>query len=197
MFLDTKIGFLVEIAMLNRTNMRVSGTGNNVAGGNLTITPPNRNSSLRELILTIRRDFSNDSAFTEFLEELSEYMKDRPNSEIIGLEEKLKKGNREDLIRDATYLKNKFSKLLVRGQLSISSQKIFCHILAHICTVFRMIVKPQIVAGVTKQQIEQTIYDEIINKIYAEISDTMTDITQDHIHGMIYYLTGNCHLDWA
>lgn len=187
--------------MLDKQNMLVSGQGNIVSGRDSYVTNvlnqgANRSSSLKDLILAIRRDCGADPNFAEFIDELAEYMKERPDSKIIGLEQKLNDGGRSDLLKDAIHLKDKFARKLVRGQLSESTQKIFYHILAHICTVFRSIVKPAIDAKVSPQGITSLIYDEIINKIYSEISSSMTDLTQEHIHGMIYYLTGNCHLDW-
>lgn len=154
-------------------------------------------SGLLEVIKKFQERIKNEPAAGEFIEELSEFMRPREQRQIIGLEQKLVDGGRNDEVDDAEYLKLKFSKKLVADELSESVQTIYAHILAYINTVFSYKIKPKIVEDHDRYEIDKAIMKEIIDPVYRDVIYADIGITADHIRGMLYYLTGKCHIKWA
>lgn len=52
------------------------------------------------------------------------------------------------------------------------------------------------------REINQAVYDKVIMPVLQELdavgaADTCLCYTLDDVFGMLYYLTGNCHINWA
>lgn len=170
----------------------IIGDGNQQAQGDIynTTAPVN---PFAKLLDELKTEAENDTNFQEMLEGLAEWLNDR---DVIGLENKLITSGRSDSIRDAIYLKERFTKKLVRSQLSRATQRIYTHILAKIGATFRNVIKPKIAEGASKSEIDMLIQKFIIDDIYKDVSDPKLDIDQEHISGMLYFLTGKCHVNW-
>ena len=185
--------------MTNKVNQRALGNNIRQSTGDMyndcTIHKAPE-SGIRQLILKLQERISNEPAAGKFIEDLSDFMKPRPNREIIGLENKLVAGGREDEVDDAEYLKLKFSKRLVADELSESVQVVYAHILAYINSTFALIVKPLIRDGQSHAAIDGKVYEQIVDPIYNDVALADIGITADHIRGMLYYLTGNCYVRW-
>lgn len=176
------------------------GSNNKQAGRDLfencTFVASEKTSGLAKLLKRLEKAISEEPAAGEFIKILFQYIDKMEDREVIGLEAKLKRGNRNDLLADAKRCKLMFAKRLQRNELSVSAQKAYAHILAHINTAFANIIKHQIRSGATAQEIDMSIYENIIVPLYDIVSDNPLDITMDHIRGMLYYLTGNCYISW-
>jgi hypothetical protein len=122
-------------------------------------------------------------------------MSDNPQRTLVGLEAKLDAAGREDLTRYAIELKEKFHKKLTKDQLSTSRQQAYVQILSYIRTSFLGKVRPLISSG-DQVAVDQEIHNIVVD-IYGQVSETLYDITTEHILGMLYYLTGKCHLEWT
>ena len=154
-------------------------------------------SPLEKVIQAIRQNVKDDSNLKEAISELAEYISDRPDREIIGVEKKLTNGDRNDLIGNAVYLKNKFERKLAKMQLSPVEQKIYTHVLATIITVFNQKVRPLILEHRSKSEVDKVIHNEIIEPVYKAIITHDVRITTEHVSGMLYFLTGKCHVVWS
>jgi hypothetical protein len=151
---------------------------------------------LRRVVLRCIKEMENDKDYCGFIEKLASYMTE-VSGPIIGLEEKLKKGNRLDLLENALLLKESFAKCLTREQLAPSMQEAYVHILSCIRTIFFHKVRPLIQTSTSSIVIDKAIYDDIVMSIYTQISDIRElNHTMDDILGMLYFLTGNCHINW-
>jgi hypothetical protein len=187
---------------VTRINQHINGNNNQTAGGDIydienqiTISIPSN--SLKKAIEAIVIEHKNDLEYIDFIEDLIVYTQNR-ESEPIGLEQKLIDGNRNDLISDALFLKERFAKKIAKNQLSISIQKIYVEILGVINTIFRNKIKPLINEKSDDSLIDHAIHTEIIEYIYSQISDnSFIQLNMDDIHGMLYYLTGKCHIRWT
>ncbi|KAA8730646.1 hypothetical protein F4W05_08325 [Ewingella americana] len=131
------------------------------------------------------------------IEELQEYLQPRPGRKIIGLQAKLKEGDRLDLLDDAMYLENRFARRVTRNQFSTSEEVIYCHCLSKINSTFAHFVKPLFKNTVSAAIVDRMIYDRIVEPLYEEVSEVSTSISIDLIRGMIFFLTGKCHLRWV
>ena len=151
---------------------------------------------LQNAIKAIQSSIKENPELEEIIEELAEYTTDHPNREIIGVEKKLINGNRKDLLEDAVYLKNKFERLLAKKQMSLVEQRIYAHVLAVIDTSFKHKIRPLILEKKPTSEIDSAILSHIIEPVYKSVVEFNSTITQSHVAGMLYFLTGKCHLVW-
>lgn len=151
---------------------------------------------LRKMAENYRIEAEQNCIQKQFIEELENYMKRVPGHEQRNLEQKLLAANRPDLVENAKYLKEQFAKKLYKHAFSPLAQNIFVHILSMINCTFQLKVKPLINENKMPSVIDATIYNEIVKIVYQEVGNSELGVNMDYIHGMIYYLTGNCYISW-
>lgn len=152
---------------------------------------------LEKAIQAIKEKIKEDSALEGIIEELAEYTTDRPDREVIGVEAKLIAGGRDDAIENAIYFKNKFERKLAKNQLSNVEQHVYAHVLGVIEMTFNQYVRPLILNGSGKEVVDATIHKEIYEPVYKAIVSFDVSIDMKHVAGMLYFLTGKCHLVWS
>lgn len=119
-----------------------------------------------------------------------------------GLKEKLNDGGRtSEEISKAIRQKQKFAKKQEKYKYYESAQWINSHLFAEILLLFEDNVKPKIEEGCDKQTIISTVAKLVVrpmlNKLNIEGSDDeYLGYDAEDIYGMIYYLTGGCHINW-
>lgn len=118
------------------------------------------------------------------------------------LEEKLTDGGfRPSRIAEAIRLKEMFAKIAMRYDCYPSAQKIIHSLFARIKHEFDDNIFPLIESqqplNIVMKQIRENIVIPIRDMLEANgAHDTVLGFNEDHIYGMIYYLTGMCHLNW-
>ena len=153
-----------------------------------------------------------DAYFRQLLEEIEKGVKaevfealDYYRTKLDGrkdVEEKLADGGfRPAKIKEAQRLKEMYAKLAFQYDCYPSAQKIFHSLFARIKHEFDTSVYPLIEQGKPLNEVMCQIREKIVNPIMELIEtsgshDEYLNYTEDHIYGMIYYLTGNCHLNW-
>ena len=119
------------------------------------------------------------------------------------LEEKLTDGGfRPSRIAEAIRLKEMFAKIAMRYDCYPSAQKIIHSLFARIKHEFDDNIFPLIESqqplNIVMKQIRESIVIPIRDMLEANgAHDTVLGFNEDHIYGMIYYLTGMCHLNWT
>lgn len=182
--------------MSNNTVFKKSSISGDVVQGdkNVNLTPL---LPLEKAIQSIIDSTEENHELEDVIEELAEYITNRPDREIIGVEQKLINGGRDDLLKDAVYLKNKFERTIAKEQMSLITQKVYAHVLAMIGSSFNHKVRPLILESKPKSEIDSAIHKEIIEPVYQSIVSFNQQITPDLVAGMLYFLTGKCHLIWS
>lgn len=176
-------------------------TAKNVAANDIIYYNYNIEAKKNDYLCTLMQKFKKERdenlTFDSIIDELNHY-KIPPNSEkIIGLENKLKKGKREDLIEDALITKEKFTKKLLKYEHFESAQEIYAHLLAHVTYNFIMYILPKIRENkYSKSEINELIDAKVIDPLFRELNENVLKIYKDEINGMLYFLTGNCHIKW-
>jgi len=152
---------------------------------------------LQEAVDRIVVAYNGEEELLEIMDELAEYITDRPDREVIGLEAKLQQGDRNELFESAIYLKNKFERKLAKQQVSPVAQRIYVQVLSSITYAFDQRIRPLIIDGKNKAEIDAIIDEMVIQPVYRAIIrfDDMT--TPQDVSGMLYFLTGKCHLVWS
>lgn len=156
-----------------------------------------KSNALANLLLRCKELSSSDPEYKYMLDELQEYLLPRPGRKIIGLEEKLREGDRLDLLEDALFLENKFARRVSKNQFSSSEEVIYCHCLSKINSSFSHYIKPLFKNTVSTAIIERMIFDRIVEPLYEEVSEVNAAVSFDLIRGMIFFLTGKCHIRWV
>jgi hypothetical protein len=165
---------------------------------NLNISIPAPDPEKIQKIITLSKQLAaNSPQYLDMLEQLSNYDKPRPGRSILGLKGKLKAGNREDLYDDAEFYKDKFAQRLARLQFSNQAVAIHLYFLTQINERFSSKILPLIKDGFTTTAIDSAISDLIIQPFVSEVITADPTMNADIIRGMLYFLTGNCHIKWS
>ena len=163
-----------------------------------SITIPAPDPETIQKIITYSKQLAADSPqYLDMLEQLSSYEKPRPGRAILGLMGKLKAGNREDLYDDAEFYKDKFAQRLARHQFSNQAVAIHLYFLTQINERFSSKILPLIKDGFSTTSIDSAISDLIIQPFVSEVITADPTMNADIIRGMLYFLTGNCHIEWS
>jgi hypothetical protein len=138
-----------------------------------------------------------DSNIGDFIDKLL-YYTNRSYDDKLDLKEKLKIGGySESYYKRANALKEKYAMQFSEDELSISAQKIHAYILAEVSYRFFLHINPFIEEGYSKVQISELINIKVVEPIEAILSQkNVLNIFKEDIMCMIYFLTGNCHINW-
>lgn len=156
-----------------------------------------RSAYLQDLYDKFQIEKETNPELKELCEEL-DYFNSTIDEEVIGLENKLIAGNRQKIIGYAKIVKEKFHKKLMKtSQYSNVAQDINVYILTKVRRGFMMEVYTLICNNEPEEKINMLITERIINPVKAELGLNLFKYDEDDIMGMIFFLTGNCHLKWT
>ena len=147
----------------------------------------------------LNEEINNDIRLQKKLDDIKCYRTKMRHT--IGLEAKLKDGGfSQSAIEKAQRLKMYFAKKSMRFQYYESAQRIDIYLFAKICHRFDTYILPNIESQ-PLSEINQMVYEMVVRPIVDEINangscDRHLCYTEDDIFGMLYYLTGNCHINW-
>lgn len=119
-----------------------------------------------------------------------------------GLEEKLQDGGFQKMyIQNAILQKEMYAKRATKYECYPAAQEIILSLFARIKNEFDIKIYPMILKGADVSSIMQELHRQIVSPILQMIetngaNDQSLYFNMDHIYGMIYYLTGMCHLNW-
>lgn len=147
----------------------------------------------------LKEEVENDVRFDVFIDDFKLY-----NTLLDGksMPEKLKDGGfNENEILNATIRKEKYAKKIVSRQLFETEQKIDVELFAFIKLNFETYIDPLIELNSSKSIIKVALNEKVILPILEIINiegkdDSFLCYTADDILGMVYFLTGKCHLNW-
>ncbi|NWL05918.1 hypothetical protein DM807_08455 [Pseudomonas hunanensis] len=148
-----------------------------------------------DLLVDVYKDeVKNGAEVSTLIDELVHYNSQK--YEIRNLETKLTEVNLNELIDEAEELKQLISMLIMKNQNYKSAQKMIALLLDEVASVFNSKIKPHVTCGVTKAIAEQLIAQHLEGEIRKALGENVLEIYNRQIKGMLYFLTGNCHLEW-
>ena len=120
------------------------------------------------------------------------------DGELLDLKQKLTVAGYENDLDWALDLKEQYAKILQEHKFLKSSQHIHAFILARVIVLFQNHVLSIIRTGAEQSVVRDVIYKKVITQIESEIGGehNVLELYSEDINGMIYFLTGNCHLVW-
>lgn len=188
----------------------MSDTTFDISGGNNQLLP-NAQQASQYFIgdSAIRETHSQLARFRQAIgDKISEPTRDRIRfyeTKLKGskdMEEKLRDGGfKPSAIEKAKRLKEYWAKEAFRTSDYPVIQEDNFNLYSRIATEFDIYIMPMIEDRKPLRDVMQTLHEKIvcpIMDIFRETgyNDDSIRYTYDHIYGMIYYLTGNCHLNW-
>ncbi len=183
---------------VNNENNKI-GAQLNVAGDNYGNIDLTRKTRFSARFKKLNEEVVDDNRYDGIIEDLKYY-----NTILDGVDMPTKLadggfGSHE--IRSATRKKEKYAKKSEKFKFFESAQWIDCQLFAKIIMEFETYIDPLIENGATKKEILSTVSEKIVNPILTLINeegkdDEMLNYDAGDIYGMIYYLTGKCHINW-
>lgn len=163
---------------------------------NITYSNSSRATYLQDLYERYEKEKKQNPEFKKLCEEL-DYFNSILDGDIMGLEEKLKQGGREKLISYALEVKERFHKKLMKtSQYSEIAQDINIYLLTKVRRGFLMEIYGLICNNESEEKINILIRERIIKPVQDDLGINLFRYNEDDIMGMIFFLTGNCHLKW-
>lgn len=106
-------------------------------------------------------------------------------------------GKREYLIDIAIESKEKLTKKIYKFSLYKSAQDIYTYLLSHIRCTFLHSIQCRIKSNDFKiYEIDKFVQLEIIDPLLINLQDSSLNIDSNELYGILYLLTGNCHIEW-
>lgn len=158
-----------------------------------------RSTYLHDLYEKFQKEIEADPGLKEICKELDYFTSQVENDQMIGLERKLEAGAKPAMvIQYAKHTKEKFhKKLMLTSQYSVVAQDINVYILSKIHRGFMMEIYSLICSNEHESKIQAVIAERIINPLKIELGLNLFKYDEDDIMGMIFFLTGNCHIKWT
>lgn len=171
--------------------------GGHQAGRDVKITQrQDPRTTMRTLTQRFREEKKEDKTFRRVIDSLQYYLESSPPEATRDLEQKLTVAQRENHLSEATALKELFAKKLARNQLSLVAQEIFAWALGHMQVAFQVHVRPLIAVDEAPEVIDRAVLEKVIQPTITELEDNVLILNYQELRGMLYYLTGNCHIEW-
>lgn len=155
-----------------------------------------KNRYMQKLIQKYHEEIENNPNLTYYISEIAHYLRDLDPSPK-GLNAKLTDAGRAADYDAAVELKEDFAKKLRNNMFSETAQKIYAFLLGYVLESFRAQIYPLILGGSSNMAIESAISQHVIQPVFSILEENVLEIHHSEIHGMLYYLTGNCHVKWA
>ena len=174
--------------------------GGDVAGGNIdksqNVFLALPKTQLVGLIAQLREHIHKDPETADFVESLISWITPKKTELKRNLAEKLNACGKAHLLDDALEAKERFAKQLKKTTFNPAVQEIYAYILGEIYTNFNHRIKPKI-AG-SEQGVTEAAIGDLADRITRQLADAPPSlgIGMTEVVGMLYYLTGNCHLNW-
>jgi hypothetical protein len=157
-----------------------------------------RKTQMSQLIERFKKERENDEVFSGIISKLQHYSSSTDGAgNVEGVKTKLGKAGYDNLLEFALVTKEMFVKKLTEFQFSRSAQEMQCLLLAEVYTRFHHYVWPALCEGRGQEEIQVLVQTQIINPLSEMLGENVLDIYTDELTGMLYFLTGNCHIRWA
>lgn len=166
------------------------------SNGNVYLSPMSRFSKRFE---KLNVEVAQNRVYDEILEDLKYY---RTRRDDLDMPTKLQDGRfRKSDILSATMKKEKYAKKSEKFKFFESAQWIDCQLFAKIINEYNTHVFPLIQDGADQNRVMVAVSDMVVKPVLNLINtegenDEVLNYDAEDIYGMIYYLTGRCHINW-
>ena len=147
----------------------------------------------------LNKEVASDERYEGIMESLKYYL---TKLDGIDMPTKLEDGGfKESEIIEATRKKERYAKKLELNRFFESAQWIDSQLFGKIKMDFEAFILPLINTGASKEEILKEVVLKVVQPVLDLINiegenDEVLNYNADDIFGMVYYLTGQCHLNW-
>ena len=157
----------------------------------------NEDKTLKKLLAEHETEKLHNQEYRSFSEELNKFFIKSLKNKLRDLEQKLIDGNREYLVEAALDSKEKLTRKISRLSHYKSAQDIYTYLLTNIRTAFLHEVGSKIKSGSFREhEINDIVSHKIIDPILHNLQGSSLNIDKDELYGALYFLTGNCYIEW-
>lgn len=177
----------------------MSTAGGHIAGRDVNVYVPSApESALSRLFTRMKDEAKEDQTLCDYIRELEVFTRTVENEEVVGLDSKLKAAGRDDQIDMALAMKEMVFSQLKLNVFSPTFQQIYATLMGKVFEEFETWVKPAILKGQDRQAIDELVNTKVIRPIVAEVElcCDYQGVAPQTVRGMVYFLTGNCHIRW-
>lgn len=160
-----------------------------------------QNSRMASWFRKLKEEIDHDDKLQKKMADIMRYRTKLPHT--LGLKRKLQDGGyNKTAIDKACRLKQGYAKKATKYQYYEMANRIDDYLFAILSNRFDDYVYPLIVNQRPLADIKQAVSEQFIIPVMKELNENGEDdiylcYTTDDILGMLYYLTGNCHINWA
>lgn len=193
---------IIAVDKVIQKNISAAG---DVSGGDMVKTVFNINTApiyhedtvLKKLLAEHELEMKSDQNYREFSEELNRFFSKALSNNLRDLETKLIDGDRKYLILAALESKERLTKKIQKYSLYKSAQEIYTYLLVNIRTCFLHEVQSKIKSKQFQlHQIDEIVSSKIIEPFLRNLQGSSLEIDRDELYGVLYFLTGNCYIEW-
>lgn len=170
--------------------------GNKVGDIYVVLPTPAPLGIVDKLLLKLREEIAQEATVLHTVNSLRVYYDKRSEDGIDGLEAKLSAAGREDTKLRAFERKEEFVKLLDTWSMYASAQEIFAYLLAHAETLFERRIRPLIVAGRPREEIDEATASYILEPTIEQCGTSVFVVNHSIALGMLYWLAEQCYVRW-
>ena len=165
---------------------------------NLNLPQPHRESALGRLYRKLVEEADGDQELTEYIAELQIFTRTVEHGAIVGLDGKFHAANRDDQLDMAKAMKEVIYGELRKNMFSKTFQTIYATLMGKIYEEFQTWIIPLIANNASRAEIDVAINQKVVQPIVSELEncDHFDGVANSTVRGMLYFLTGNCHLVW-
>lgn len=195
------------------TGVQVSQTGNQADGHiaardvnapvfegdvHFQLPPRVKETALGRLYRKLSEEAAGDALLTEYIAQLQIFTRVVQDEEIQGLDGKFVAADREDQLDMAMAMKEMIYGELRENMFSKTFQTIYATLMGKIHDEFQVHIRPAIVGGANRLEIDVLVNQKIVQPIVNDLEDCQyfEGVATSTVRGMMYFLTGNCHLVW-
>jgi hypothetical protein len=184
---------------MNMSEQSDNTVGGDLAGGNITKHYYHPNSLASEYLRELYQKCLDEknSETIKFAEKL-DYYNSTMTGDVLGLEGKLEAAGREDRLWYAKEAKEQYhKKLLKTATFSQATQEINIFLLSEVQSSYLLNVYPLICDDDNQTTVDHAVENLIVKSLLELLGINLLGFTSMDILGMLYFLTGNCHIKWT
>jgi len=141
-----------------------------------------------------KNERANNITTDVIIDELNHYRNEK--EEIRDITEKLTEAGFEYLIPEAEELKELVTKIIIKNQHYKSAQKMITFLLAEVESIFNTSIKPKLDGADSEVSVKGLFREYLEYEIQSHLGENVLEIFNRQINGMVFFLTGNCRLEW-
>lgn len=174
----------------------IGGDQNNLTFNYNEARRDNTYTLLNKLYEQYQQDVRAKKQTDNIIRDLRKYYVASVEDQLRDLEGKLVDSGYDELLKQAKRYKSQFRQRIEEFRLFPSAQAIYAYLLGVVLTKFETYVLPSVQNKRPTAEIHELMQIKVVEAIIQTIPEVEPTCDYTDIYGMIYFLTGNCFIEW-